>query len=98
MQPLEWCENRLQVITLDPNSVIAHANQPVFAPVLGAHTNYRPDPRSSILDRVADQVLKDLSQLRFISADLWKRLVPDLRPGFQNALAEIFKHRRQQRI
>src|SRR5687767_2352591 len=66
MQPLEQTKNPVKVLRIDADPVVLDRKQPLRSGILdGADMDLR-DGVAVILDRVADEVLKQLNQLRFI--------------------------------
>src|SRR5579884_527116 len=70
VQPLEDDEDALQVLRVDADAVVTNPEQPLAAPrrAAGADVDHRPGGAAE-LQRVADQVLEQLHQLRRVALD-----------------------------
>lgn len=75
IQPLEHLENLFEVRLFNPNPIVAQREMPlpIFLSCGQAHTWL--DPTTGELQRIADEVLKDLGQLCPITQDGWQRVI-----------------------
>ncbi len=80
MQPLEDPENQVRVTWVDTDTVVLHREQPI-APLFYSRYPYFRNSVRMILDRVADQVLKNLLQVDGSHLDSRQRIGVNLRAG-----------------
>src|SRR5215467_12579381 len=89
MQPLEYHEDALEVLPLDADAVVGDREAPLALLLLHADVDAQRLVRLPELDRVADQVLEELSELRVVRADLGQIVVGDLGVARLDGRAQI---------
>src|SRR5262249_20631605 len=72
MQPLEHHEDTLEVLLLDADTVVGDRKTPFAFQVLEADVDAHRLVLLPELDRVADQILEELRELRVVGTDLGK--------------------------
>lgn len=66
MQAFESLENLVEVLRLDANPIVLNREQPAAFGTLGCYRDIQMPVGTSVFNGVADEVLKQLLQLRLI--------------------------------
>lgn len=88
VQSLKNQEDFIDVLLLEADAVVSHAEYPLLWFIADRDVDSRRTLGAE-LDRVAQQILKDLRQLRQVGADLGQRIVRDFGAALPNRSAEI---------
>src|ERR1700690_910087 len=91
MQPLKDNKNMFCLFGHNPDTVIAHTEQPFRGSVLGPHRYHRWF-FSAELDRVPNQILENLRQVRALPPDHRQGAVCDPRAALSNRGTESQQH------
>ena len=78
MKTLEDHKDAVEVLWVDANAVVSHREDPLGTCTLSAYPHMR-DLRTAKLDRVRDEVLKELQKLLFVTRDAREMNYLDLR-------------------
>jgi hypothetical protein len=89
MQTFEKAKDSLLILRIDADAVIADSKNPVSTPALGRDMHFWRPVRAAVLDRVADQVLKQLLQMRGVHRKRRQRIRNDPRAGFLNRTGQV---------
>src|ERR1039458_8843859 len=88
MQTPERFEYRLAILLVNPDSVVPDRENPPFVLFRGCYV-YLRGPLAPVLDRVADQILEQLSQLCPAEKDRGQRIICNGGSAFFNRLAQV---------
>ena len=89
VQALEDQEDALDVLRLDTDAVVAHARKANHSPGARPPTSIADRFIAAELDRVADQVLEELYQLRFIGHDRRQGISDDDGPALLDGRTQV---------
>jgi hypothetical protein len=82
VQSLEEDEDSFEVLRLHSHAVVAHGKDPFVVTVPGGRYVYQRRLGATVFNRVPDEVLEYLDQLRFVHHDGRQRIMSYQRPTF----------------
>jgi hypothetical protein len=71
VQPLEHAENPFEVLRIDSQAVVFYREVPFLAAILDGGNVYAGHSQFLVLDGIANEILKQLSQLSLVGQDGW---------------------------
>ena len=91
VQALEHLEHAVAILLVDADAIVGNREHPAAIPADRVETHPRRALRAE-LQGVADQILKQLVQLRLVGADHRQHAAGYFRPGLLDAAAHALDH------
>src|SRR5579884_741120 len=98
MQTFEEAKNSLLILRLNADSVVADGEDPVSVMPVRANVDGRRALRAAVFDRVADQILKNLLQVRGAHGNEWQWIIAYVGASLVNNPRKVLPRRSQRLI